>query len=332
MYRIAGRLAYGWDKMIKAKREYEFAATRDTYGKTLVELGKENDKIVVLDADLSASTRTLMFAKEFPERFFNMGVAESNMMGVAAGLALSGKIVFVSSFAIFATLRPYEQIRNSICSQNLNVKIAASHAGISVGEDGLSHQSIEDIAILRALPNMHIFVPADSVSTAKIVREAVRIHGPVYIRMSRQSTPIIYDQNYEFKVRQLDILKNAQESRVALLATGNMVFEAIQAGEMLEQSGFPVIVADVSCIKPINREKLVQIAKHTRMIVTLEEHNTIGGLGSAVAEVLSEEYPIPIIRIGVNDVFGESGTPSALFQHFGLTAGHIYRKVMKVIK
>lgn len=308
------------------------AATRDAYGDKLVELGKTNKNIVVLDADLSGSTRTAKFAKVYPDRFFNMGIAEANMMGVAAGLAISGKTVFVSTFAMFATLRPYEQIRNSIASQNLNVKIVASHAGISVGEDGLSHQTIEDIAILRAIPNMKVFVPADAVSAAKMVEEAVNIHGPVYIRMSRSKTPIIYDpETYTFEKGQANILKDANEARVAFLATGNMVFEAQKVADRLEKEGYTTIVADFSSVKPINKQMLVSIARRSRLVVTLEEHTILGGFGSAVCEVLSDEYPSRVMRIGINDIFGESGSPAALFQQFGLSAEEIYRKVLKKI-
>lgn len=311
----------------------EMAATRDAYGDKLVELGKTNKNIIVLDADLSGSTRTAKFAKVYPDRFFNMGIAEANMMGVAAGLAISGKTVFVSTFAMFATLRPYEQIRNSIASQNLNVKIVASHAGISVGEDGLSHQTIEDIAILRAIPNMKVFVPADAVSAAKMVEEAVNIHGPVYIRMSRSKTPIIYDpETYTFEKGQANILKDANEARVAFLATGNMVFEAQKVADRLEKEGYTTIVADFSSVKPINKQMLVSIARRSRLVVTLEEHTILGGFGSAVCEVLSDEYPSRVMRIGINDIFGESGSPAALFQQFGLSAEEIYRKVLKKIR
>ena len=307
-------------------------ATRDAYGKTLIEIGHENKNIVVMDADLSASTRTSWFAKEFPDRFFNMGIAEANMMGFAVGMALSGKIVFVSSFAMFATERPFEQIRNSVAAQNLNVKIAATHAGISVGEDGLSHQAIEEVGILRTIPNMNIFVPADAVSTRQIVKEAVRINGPVYIRMSRSGSPVIYDDSYEFSVGQANVLRDAREARVALIAMGNMVSESLIAAEMLDKAGISTIVADVPSIKPINRKVIADIARRSRLVVTVEEHTIIGGLGSAVCEVLSEEYPTKVLRIGINDVFGESGTPAALFQHFGLTSGHIYRRVLKELK
>lgn len=310
----------------------EMIATRDTYGKVLTELGRENHNIVVLDADLSASTKTINFANEFPDRFFNMGIAESNMMGFAAGLALSGKVVFASSFAMFATLRPFEQIRNSIAAQNLNVKIVATHSGISVGEDGLSHQTIEELAALRSVPNMSIFVPADSVSTEKIIKEAVRMNGPVYIRLSRPKTPVIYDDSYTFKRGRATVIKDAPRADVALISMGTMMSETIRAAEMLENDGFSTIVADFASLKPLDKETLVRIAKSTRQIVTVEEHNILGGLGGAVAEVLCEDYPTRLMRIGIMDVFGESGTPAGLFKHFGLTAEDIYRKILKAVK
>ncbi len=306
----------------------EMLASRDYYGKTLVELGKENRDIVVLDADLSQSTRTCLFQKEFPDRFFNFGVAESNMMGFAAGLALSGKIVFASSFAMFSVLRPLEQIRNSIAAQDLNVKIVASHAGISVGEDGLSHQTVEDIAIMRAIPNMRVFVPADAVSTSKIVKEAVNIKGPVYIRLSRPKTPVIYNEDYTFQEGRANIIKDNSKADVALIATGLMVYEALKVSELLEKDGYSTIVADFASIKPIDRESIIRIAKVSKRIVTVEEHSVLGGLGGAVCEVLSEEYPLNVMKIGIMDAFGKSGTTEDLFKHFGLTAEDIYMKIL----
>ncbi len=310
------------------EKKIEMAATRDAYGKTLLELGENNPDIVVFDADLSGSTRTKWFADKFPNRFYNMGIAEANMMGFAAGMALSGKTVFVSSFAMFATLRPYEQIRNSIAAQNANVKIAATHAGVTVGEDGMSHQTVEDIAIMRVMPNMRVFVPGDAISAAKIIRVASQIHGPVYIRMSRPKTPVIYDDSYDFTPGHATILKNANEARVAFIAAGTMLHEALEASKLLEKDGISTIVADFASIKPLDNKTLAQIALKSRMIVTLEEHSIIGGLGGAVCEALAETYPIKVKRIGVNDIFGESGTPTALFHHLGLTSGHIYRKVI----
>lgn len=309
----------------------EMLATRDFYGKTLVELGNENKNIVVLDADLSGSTRTSFFAKAHPDRFFNMGIAEANMMGFAAGLALSGKTVFASSFAMFAIERPFEQIRNSIAAQNLNVKIVATHSGISVGEDGMSHQSLEDIALMRAVPNMRIFVPADAYATIDIIKESVRIPGPVYVRLSRPKTAVVYDQNYKFQEGKGRILKDSQEARVALIACGTMVQESLEAARLLERDGFSPIVVDMPSIKPLDKNLITQVAQRSKLVVTLEEHSVIGGLGSAVAEVLSENQPTRLMRIGIQDVFGESGTPTALFKHFGLTAADIYRKIIKVL-
>jgi transketolase len=233
---------------------------------------------------------------------------------------------------MFATLRPYEQIRNSIAAQNLNVRIAATHAGVSVGEDGLAHQAIEDVAILRSLPNMNIFVPADAVAAKAVVKASTEMQGPVYIRMSRAKSPVLYGDDYEFYPGKADILRDSIEARVAIIAMGLTVFEALKAAEELEKDGIPTIVADFSSVKPINRELLVNIARRSKLVVTLEEHNIIGGLGSAVCEVLSEEYPhVPVCRFGVNDVFGESGSPDALFQHFGLNAGYVYRNILKLL-
>ncbi len=307
-------------------------ATRDVYGKTLVEIGRDNKNLVVLDADLSESTKTATFAKEFPDRFFNFGIAEANMMCFAAGLALSGKVVFASSFAMFATLRPYEQIRNSIASQNLNVKIAATHSGVSVGEDGLSHQTVEDLAIMRVMPNMQIFVPADAVATAKIVKQAALCPGPVYIRLTRPKTEVIYDESYDFVIGKMNVIKDAPRADVGIIAIGTMVANALKAARMLEEEGYSVIVADAASLKPLDRETVVRIAKSSRMVVTVEEHSIIGGLGGAVAEVLVEDFPAKLLRIGVMDVFGESGSPAALYKHFGLTPEDIFRKILKQIR
>ncbi len=309
----------------------EMLATREYYGKTLAELGNENKNIVVLDADLSGSTKTAVFAKAHPDRFINMGIAEANMMGYAAGLALSGKTVFASSFAMFAVERPFEQIRNSIAAQNLNVKIVATHSGISVGEDGMSHQPIEDIALMRAVPNMRVLVPADAYATVAIIKESVRISGPIYVRLSRPKTAVIYDNNYSFQLGKGRLLKDAQEARVALIACGTMVHETIEASRLLERDGFSTIVVDMPSIKPIDKDLITHVAQRSKLVVTLEEHSIIGGLGSAVAEVLSENQPTRLMRIGIQDVFGESGTPSALFKHFGLTASDVYRKISKVL-
>jgi transketolase len=295
-------------------------ATREAYGEALAELGEEIKDIVVLDADLSKSTKTSVFAKKFPERFFNMGIAEQNLMGTAAGLATCGKIPFASTFAIFATGRAFEQIRNSICYPNLNVKIAATHAGITVGEDGATHQSIEDIALMRALPNMTVISPADATETKMAVRAAAQMKGPVYLRLGRHPVDTIFGEGCEFKPGKGVILREGRD--VAIIATGVMVAEALKAAEILEKDGIDAMVINIHTIKPIDEEVILKAAE-CGAIVTAEEHSIIGGLGSAVAEVLSEKKPVPIKRIGIKDVFGMSGKPEELMKAYGLTAEDI---------
>lgn len=304
-------------------------ATREAYGKTLVELGRENPKIVVLDADLSKSTKTSDFAKAFPERFFNIGIAEQNLMGVAAGLAAVGKIPFASTFAVFAAGRAFEIIRNSICYPKLNVKIAATHAGLTVGEDGASHQAVEDLALMRALPNMQVFVPADAAQTRAIVKKAVEIEGPVYIRLGRSGVPEVFTEDCQFTPGRGTVLKEGSD--VTIVALGIMTAKALEAARLLEAEGIAARVLDMASLKPIDRELLVESAKLTGAVVTAEEHSVIGGLGSTVAEVLSEEYPVPVIKVGVNDVFGESGTPQELLAKYGLTSEAIVSTAKKAI-
>jgi len=307
----------------------EKMATRDAYGRALVKLGAENKDIVVLDADLAGSTRTKEFKKHYPERFFNMGIAEQNMMGTAAGLATAGKIVFASTFAIFATGRAFEQIRNSIAYAKLNVKIVASHAGLTVGEDGASHQAIVDISIMRSLPNMTVIVPADGVEAEKAVIAAAQYNGAVYIRMGRSAVPVIYQQDYDFAIGKASVLKEGQD--VSVLACGIMIAESLKAAEELAQEGISVKVINVATIKPIDKEAIVKAAQETGAIVTVEEHSIIGGLGSAVAEVLVENEPVPMERVGVMDIFGESGKPQALLEKYGLTAKEVVSAVKKVL-
>ncbi len=296
-------------------------ATRESYGKALAEYGKEYD-IVVLDADLSKSTKTDTFKKEFPDRFINMGIAEQNMMSTAAGLASCGKIVFASSFAMFAAGRAFEQIRNSICYPNLNVKIGATHAGISVGEDGASHQCIEDIGIMRTIPNMVVINPADDVEARAAVKAAILHNGPVYLRFGRLASSVLYDEEtYEFEIGKGVLLKDGTD--VSIIATGLMVEAALEAKEILAKDGINARVINIHTIKPIDREIIVKAAKETGAIVTCEEHNIIGGLGSAVAEVLCEEAPVPMERVGVKDIFGKSGVPAQLLKEYGLTAEDI---------
>lgn len=304
-------------------------ATRESYGNALANLGEKYD-IVVLDADLSKSTKTDTFKKSFPDRFINMGIAEQNMMSTAAGLASCGKVVFASSFAMFAAGRAFEQIRNSICYPNLNVKIGATHAGISVGEDGATHQCLEDIGIMRTIPNMVVINPADDVEARAAVEAAIKHNGPVYLRFGRLAVPVLYDEaDYKFEIGKGVLLKEGTD--VTIVATGLMVEMALNASEALKAEGINARVINIHTIKPIDREILVKAAKETGAVVTCEEHNIIGGLGSAVAEVLCEEAPVPMERIGVKDEFGKSGIPSELFKDYGLTSEDIVAAVKKVI-
>ncbi|MCL5289667.1 MAG: transketolase family protein [Bacillota bacterium] len=304
-------------------------ATREAYGQELVRLGADNKDVVVLDADLSKSTKTHDFMKNHPDRFFNMGIAEGNMMAVAAGLAAVGKIPFASTFAVFATGRAFEQIRNSICYPRLNVKIAATHAGVTVGEDGGSHQSIEDIAIMRSLPGMTVFVPADAVETAAAIRAAAEIKGPVYIRLGRSGVPVLHGEDFNFIPGEAVTLREGTD--VAIIATGIMVSAALEAAETLAAEGISAMVLDVHTIKPLDIFAIVEAARKCGAVVTAEEHSIIGGLGSAVAETLSEHQPVPLQRVGVRDTFGESGKPAELLQHFGLTAANIAEAARKAV-
>lgn len=304
-------------------------ATREAYGNALAEFGSDN-RIVVLDADLSKSTKTDTFKKKYPERFFNMGIAEGNMMAVAAGLSTCGKIVFASTFAIFAAERGCEQIRNSICYPKLNVKVAATHAGISVGEDGASHQAVEDIGIMRSLANMTVICPADAVSTRHAVKAAIEYNGPVYLRLGRLATPVIYDEN-NFKFEIGKGITIADGTDVTIIATGLMVQYATEAKDILAKEGISARVIDIHTIKPIDKELIIKAAKETGAIVTAEEHNIIGGLGSAVAEVVVENYPVPVKRVGIQDKYGKSGKPNLLLELYGLTAANIAEKAKEAI-
>ncbi|MCL4426448.1 MAG: transketolase family protein [Firmicutes bacterium] len=305
-------------------------ATRDAYGEALLEVGAAYPEVVVLDADLSKSTKTAKFAERYPERFFNMGIAEQNLMGTAAGLAAAGKIPFASTFAIFATGRAFEQIRNSIAYPHLNVKIAATHAGLTVGEDGGSHQATEDIAIMRAIPNLTVLVPADGVETKKAVWAAVRHQGPVYLRLGRPAVPVIFGEDYDFALGRAAVLREGD--KVALLATGIMVSEALKAADLLAGEGIEASVINVSTIKPLDVETVVTFARRCGAVVTAEEHNILGGLGGAVAEALAENCPVPMVRVGVRDVFGRSGTPEELLQAYGLTADSIAGAARAVVR
>lgn len=303
-------------------------ATRDAYGKALKELGKR-DNVLVLDADLAKATKTITFKKEFPEKFIDCGIAEGNMMGIAAGLSTVGYTVFASSFAMFAAGRAFEQVRNSIAYPKLNVKIGATHAGISVGEDGASHQCCEDIALMRSIPNMVIINPADDVEAYQAVLAAADYEGPVYMRFGRLAVPRVNSEDYKFELGKGVTLKDGKD--VTIVATGLMVNEALLAAEELKAEGIDARVINIHTIKPIDKEILVKAAKETGVIVTAEEHSIIGGHGSAVAEVLSEECPVPVLRLGVEDTFGKSGPALELLKIFGLDAKHIAEKARKAV-
>ena len=305
-------------------------ATRDAYGKALVELGGINDKIVVLDADLAAATKTGMFKKAYPDRFFDSGIAESNMMGVAAGLATTGYTVFASTFAMFAAGRAYEQVRNSIAYPHLNVKIGATHAGISVGEDGASHQCCEDIALMRVIPGMVIINPADDVEARAAVFAAAEYEGPVYMRFGRLAVPRIFDESYKFELGKAVTLREGSD--VTIIATGLMVNEAIEAAKALADEGISAEVINIHTIKPLDKEAVIRSAAKTGAVVTAEEHSIIGGLGGAVAEALCESgKPVPVVRLGVNDVFGRSGPAVELLHIYGLDAQNIVAKAKQAI-
>jgi len=305
-------------------------ATRDAYGKALVELGGINDKIVVLDADLAAATKTGMFKKAYPDRFFDSGIAESNMMGVAAGLATTGYTVFASTFAMFAAGRAYEQVRNSIAYPHLNVKIGATHAGISVGEDGASHQCCEDIALMRVIPGMVIINPADDIEARAAVFAAAEYEGPVYMRFGRLAVPRIFDESYKFELGKAVTLREGSD--VTIIATGLMVNEAIEAAKALADEGISAEVINIHTIKPLDKEAVIRSAAKTGAVVTAEEHSIIGGLGGAVAEALCESgKPVPVVRLGVNDVFGRSGPAVELLHIYGLDAHNIVAKAKQAI-
>ncbi|WP_238916606.1 transketolase family protein [Clostridium sp. YIM B02555] len=305
-------------------------ATREAYGKALVKLSTLNKNVVVLDADLSKSTKTADFKAVSPERFINVGIAESNMMGIAAGLSTCGKIPFASTFAMFAAGRAFEQIRNSICYPKLNVKICATHAGLTVGEDGATHQSVEDISLMRSIPNMTIINPADAVETEAAILAVAEYNGPCYVRLGRLAVSIINDaQSYKFEIGKGITLADGND--VTIVATGMMVELALEAKGILSKEGINARVINIHTIKPIDRELLIKAAKETKAMVTVEEHSVIGGLGSAVAEVVTEECPIPVLKVGIKDTFGESGKPNELLKVYGLTTEAIVEHSKKAV-
>ncbi len=304
-------------------------ATRDGYGNALVELAEKYDNLIVMDADLAAATKTGVFKKAYPDKFFDAGIAECNLMGVAAGLATTGYLVFASSFAMFAAGRAFEQVRNTIGYPHVNVKIGATHAGISVGEDGASHQCCEDIALMRTIPGMVILNPADDIEARAAVFAAAEYDGPVYLRFGRLAVPRIFDEKYSFEIGKAVQLREGED--VTIIATGLMVNEALMAQEELMKEGISASVVNMATIKPIDRDSIIAAAKKTGAIVTAEEHNIIGGLGSAVAEVVSETVPVPVVRVGVEDTFGCSGPAVELLHVFGLDAANIVEKVHQAI-
>ena len=302
-------------------------ATRQSYGEELAKLGEENENIIVLDADLSTATKTEIFAKKFPERFFNVGIAEQNLMGMAAGLSTFGKIPYASTFAVFAAGRAYEQIRNSIAYPNLNVKICATHAGITVGEDGATHQMLEDLSLMRSLPNMTVMCTSDDLQTRWAIREIAKVNGPVYIRLCRLATPVIYNESDKFEIGKG--IQIGEGTDATVIATGVTVSEALKAQEILGKQGINIRVIDIHTIKPIDKELIIKCAKETKKIITIEDHNIIGGLGSCVCEVLSENYPTKVERMGIEDVFGRSGNAEELLKYYKIDSSAIVNKILQ---
>ena len=306
-------------------------ATRESYGNALAELGDKYENLYVFDADLAAATKTGIFKKKFPDRFFDCGIAESNMMGVAAGMAATGKIPFVSTFAMFAAGRAFEQVRNSIGYPHLNVKIGATHAGISVGEDGATHQCNEDIALMRTIPGMTVIIPADDVEAKAAVEAAINYEGPVYMRFGRLAVPVFNDpETYKFEIGKGIKLRDGND--ITIVATGLMVYEAIEAAKTLAQEGIEATVINIHTIKPIDKDIIIEAAKKTNLVLTVEEHSVIGGLGEAVCDVLCENYPTKVVKIGVNDEFGHSGPAVDLLKQFGLSAENIVKTAKEAVK
>lgn len=310
--------------------EIKKKATRAAYGEFLVREGANNEKLIVMDADLSGSTKTKEFAKVFPERFVQSGIAEQDLMAEAAGIALSGHVVCASTFAMFAAGRAYEIIRNSIGYTGANVKICATHSGITVGEDGASHQTFEDIALMREIPGMVVVNPADAVSAGALLKKVVDMDGPAYVRLGRASVPVLYDEDHQFQLGKAEMLRDGSD--VTVIATGIMVSAAVEAAESLAEEGISVRVLDMHTIKPLDEEAVIKAAKETGKIVTAEEHSVIGGLGSAVVETVVRNCPVPVEMVGQKDVFGESGKPDELLKKYGMTAGDVVEAVKKLVK
>ena len=305
------------------------AAMRDAYGEALLELGEMNKDVIVIGADTTGSLKSGVFSTKFPERFFNVGIAEQNLVSIAAGMALAGKVAYAGTYAIFVPGKSVDQIRNNIAYPNLNVKLVCSHGGISVGPDGASHQQVEDIAIMRAIPKMRVIVPGDAVSTKAIVKAIAGIPGPFYVRLTRPSTPVVYDKGFDYKFGKADVVVDGSD--VAILACGIMLPEAVKASESLKGRGVSAAVVDMHTVKPIDSETIVSFAQKCGRIVTAEEHNIMGGMGSAVAEVLGEQRPTPMKRVGVKDTFGESGEASELLRKYGLTSASIEEAALRLL-
>ena len=298
--------------------------TRQSYGEALVELGKENEKVVVLDADLATATKTIEFAKEYPDRFFDIGIAEADMIGTAAGMATCGKIPYASTFAVFAAGRTYDQIRSSVCYPNLNVKICATHAGVTVGEDGATHQMLEDLSLMRVLPNMKVFCPSDDIQTKWLIKEISKINEPCYVRLCRLATPDIYNKNQKFEMGKMVQIGNGTDATI--FATGVTVSEAVKAQKELKEKSIDVRVVDVHTIKPLDEEMIIKCAKETKRLISIEDHSIIGGLGSSIAEVLTERYPVKLERMGIKDKFGKSGKAEELLNYFEIDSSAIVAK------
>jgi len=305
-------------------------ATRDAYGEALLELGRSREDVVVLDADLSGSTKTKKFAKEFPKRFFNLGISEQDLVGTASGLSLAGKLPFASTFAVFETGRAWEQIRQTVCYSHLNVKLVATHSGITVGEDGASHQAVEDVTLMRVLPNMTVIVPADGNETKQVIHAIADYLGPVYVRLGRSKVPLVMPDDYAFRIGKAYTFHLGKDATI--IAMGIMVAMALEASETLKKNGLDVGVINMSTVKPLDTESVLRAAKKSGLIITAEEHSIIGGLGSAVAEFLSEIHPAKVVRIGIKDDFGCSGPSSELLKLYGLTPGNIANTIKENLK
>lgn len=324
-YTVNNQTGYG---IMLINRE-EKKSIRSTFGKTLAELGSTNKDIVVMDADLACSTQTQIFAKEFPERFFDSGIAEQDMIATAAGLAAAGKIPFVASFAMFATGRTYDQIRNSVCYPEFNVKIVGTHGGVTVGEDGASHQALEDISLMRSIPNMTVIVPADCRECAEVIKFAAENYGPMYIRIPRTNVCDIFPEDYKFDFCTVDVLQEGTD--VTVITNGETLVEVIEAAEILKKQGYSLQIINAPVVKPLDGATIIDCVKKTKFVITVENHSIIGGLGSAVCELLAEYYPVPVHRLGVNDTFGQSGKADFLLDYYGLTAEKLVISIKRQI-